>query len=144
MALRWWLGAFDGVWRKTNHQNFAFINANQFCQNRMSIFFHMLLRTSCASKWYQWLRIWLSRNIHFVGTNVGMSAFSTSINTWVSFDQAERDLSGRSREAWKPRDNGTECFIALKFDGRLSHSAAKAHIKFQSDTIISKCRFFTS
>ena len=28
----------------------------------------------CASKWYQWLRIWLSRNIHFVGVNVGMSA----------------------------------------------------------------------
>ena len=58
----------------------------------MPIFFHVLLPRSCASKWYQWLRIWLSKNIRFVGVNVGMSArnrhFQTNywcITTWVDF-----------------------------------------------------------
>ena len=41
----------------------------------------MLLPTSCASKWYQWLRIWLSRNIRFVGVNVGMSARNRHFQT---------------------------------------------------------------
>ena len=47
----------------------------------MPILFHMLLPTSCASKWYQWLRIWLSRNIRFVGVNVGMSARNRHFQT---------------------------------------------------------------
>ena len=37
-------------------------------------FSHMLLPTSWATKWYQWLRIWLSRNIRFVSVNMSMSA----------------------------------------------------------------------
>ena len=37
-------------------------------------FFHILLPTSCVSKWYQWLRIWLFRNIRFVSVNISMSA----------------------------------------------------------------------
>ena len=47
----------------------------------MPIFFHMLLPRSCASKWYQWLRIWLSKNIRFVGVNVGMSARNRHFQT---------------------------------------------------------------
>ena len=47
----------------------------------MPIFFHMLLPRSCTSKWYQWLRIWLSRNIRFVGVNVGMSARNRHFQT---------------------------------------------------------------
>ena len=47
----------------------------------MRIFFHMLLPRSCPSKWYQWLRIWLSRNIRFVGVNVGMSARNRHFQT---------------------------------------------------------------
>ena len=47
----------------------------------MRIFFHMLLPRSCPSKWCQWLRIWLSRNIRFVGVNVGMSARNRHFQT---------------------------------------------------------------
>ena len=47
----------------------------------MVIFFHMLLPTSCASKWYQWLRIWLSRNMLFVGVNMSMSARNRHFQT---------------------------------------------------------------
>ena len=84
MALRWWLGASDGVWRKTNHQNFFFINANSHWQkfNRYHYdTFYMLLPTSCASKWYQWLWIWLSISIRFVGVSVGMSARNNRFQT---------------------------------------------------------------
>ena len=64
--------------------------------DRMPIFFHMLLPTSCASKWYQWLRIWLSGNIRFVRVNVDMSArnrhFQTNywcitILNWIFMDE---------------------------------------------------------
>ena len=46
-----------------------------------SFFIYMLLPTSCASKWYQWLRIWLSRNIRFVSVNVGLSARNRNFQT---------------------------------------------------------------
>ena len=35
------------------------INVAKNSVDGMPIFFHMLLPTSCASKWYQWLRIYL-------------------------------------------------------------------------------------
>ena len=57
------------------------INIANNSVDRMPIFFHMLLPRSCASKWYQWLRIWLSRNIRFVGVNVGMSARNRHFQT---------------------------------------------------------------
>ena len=57
------------------------INIAKISVDRMPIFFHMLLPTSCTSKWYQWLRIWLARNIHFVGVNVGMSARNRHFQT---------------------------------------------------------------
>ena len=57
------------------------INIAKNSVDRMPIFFHMLLPTSCASKWYQWLRIWLSRNIRFAGVNVGMSARNRHFQT---------------------------------------------------------------
>ena len=57
------------------------INITKNSVDRMPILFHMLLPTSCASKWYQWLRIWLSRNIRFVGVNVGMSARNRRFQT---------------------------------------------------------------
>ena len=57
------------------------INIVKNSVDRMPILFHMLLPTSCASKWYQWLRIWLSRNIRFVGVNVGMSARNRHFQT---------------------------------------------------------------
>ena len=57
------------------------INIANNSVDRMPIFFHMLLPRSCASKWYQWLRIWLSRNIRFVSVNVGMSARNRHFQT---------------------------------------------------------------
>ena len=57
------------------------INIANNSVDRMRIFFHMLLPRSCPSKWYQWLRIWLSRNIRFVGVNVGMSARNRHFQT---------------------------------------------------------------
>ena len=57
------------------------INIAKNSVDRMRIFFHMLLPRSCPSKWYQWLRIWLSRNIRFVGVNVGMSARNRHFQT---------------------------------------------------------------
>ena len=57
------------------------INTAKNSVDRMPIYFHMLLPRSCASKWYQWLRIWLSRNIHFVSVNVGMSARNRHFQT---------------------------------------------------------------
>ena len=60
----------------------------------MRIFFHMLLPRSCPSKWYQWLRIWLSRNIRFVGVDVGMSARNRHFQTnyWCITIQHSRDV----------------------------------------------------
>ena len=57
------------------------INIAKNSVDKMPILFHMLLPTSCASKWYQWLRIWLSRNIRCVGVNVGMSARNRHFQT---------------------------------------------------------------
>ena len=47
----------------------------------LAFLFHMLLPMSCASKWYQWLRIWVSRNIRSVGVNVGMFARNRHFQT---------------------------------------------------------------
>ena len=94
MALRWWLGASDDVWRKTNHQKFAFVQSIKYRS------FHMLLPTSCVAKWYQWLRIWLSRNIRFVGVSVGMSARNRHFQTNYWCIISYRQISSSLEAAW--------------------------------------------
>ena len=78
-------------------------------------FFHMLLPRSCASKWYQWLRIWLSRNIRFVSVNVAMSArnrhFQTNywcITIWLfeSDPNAPSTWSEPGGKQWQPSIRG--------------------------------------
>ena len=55
------------------------INIAKNLVDRIFIFFHLLLPTICVSKWYQYLRIWLSRNICFVSVNMSMPAISNEL-----------------------------------------------------------------
>ena len=89
----------------------------------MPILFLMLLPTSCASKWYQWLRIWLSRNIRFVGVNVGMSARNRYFQTnyWcITIYQQSFPLVRVSRKRWHDRPWLTKALkISLKHKNEL-------------------------
>ena len=72
--------------------------------DRMRIFFHMLLPRSCPSNWYQWLRIWLSRNIRFVGVNVGMSARNRHFQTNYWCITVSAEIVSYSYFYWKKYD----------------------------------------
>ena len=67
-----------------------------FCSVDKIPIFSYIVATSCVAKWYQWLGIWLSRNIRFVGVSVGMSArdrhFQTNYWCIISYHQISSSL----------------------------------------------------